>query len=92
MAPLHTCGIMWSLLANHKPIFYAHLNPLLLLLLPADPISSTVTEPHSSLDISTRIDFPHLWPGSPNRSLGYPDKLNIQTSESTAPILIDFSH
>ncbi|GBM36205.1 hypothetical protein AVEN_97572-1 [Araneus ventricosus] len=48
--------------------------------------------PISSSHAATPVAFQHLWSGirSPNEALGYPDKLDIQTFESTVPILIDF--
>ncbi|GBO33385.1 hypothetical protein AVEN_70885-1 [Araneus ventricosus] len=56
--------------------------------LPA-PISFEVREPPH---VSTLVPFQHLWPGNPSGLLGYPKKLEIQTFNCTAPILISFSN
>ncbi|GBL96333.1 hypothetical protein AVEN_272763-1 [Araneus ventricosus] len=50
-------------------------------------------ERDSSLShLSTPVAFQHLWPGSPNGAVGYPDWLGIQISEHAAPILGGFAH
>ncbi|GBM30183.1 hypothetical protein AVEN_134223-1 [Araneus ventricosus] len=42
--------------------------------------------------ISTINAFQHLWPGTPNTAARYSDWLDIQNSNQTAPILIDWTN
>ncbi|GBO03988.1 hypothetical protein AVEN_124880-1 [Araneus ventricosus] len=58
---------------------------------PPTPISSRERERVPFAHVITPVAFQHLWPGSPNRKPGFQDKVNIQTSDHTMPILIGFS-
>ncbi|GBO10897.1 hypothetical protein AVEN_119489-1 [Araneus ventricosus] len=60
--------------------------------LPPISISSRARELQPLSPISTPVAFQHLWPGSPNGELGYPEGLKTQTFDHTAPILIGFSY
>ncbi|GBN38195.1 hypothetical protein AVEN_161224-1, partial [Araneus ventricosus] len=50
---------------------------------PPAPISSEEREPHPRPHVSTSVAFQHLFPGSPNGAVVYPDWLEIEFSTTS---------